>query len=219
MTDHFETHLTLGQTDPHFLDPIRDWAEARGWKWTQIVLDSGSTPLQPMLTFWGTGSAQTQLDQAQKISAEVLHRHGTIIRIKIEASLENSIIPQNDQDLPPDSPDYFEHHVKILLPDPSRLELLSECAHICAARLSSNSRRTRSDGRIERFVTQRISGHGATTARTELNRLLNTLTNSSFEILEVESEFVIYDSNLHLDAGWLDDQPQSSRDQSQSTRE
>lgn len=52
----------------------------------------------------------------------------------------------------------FETHLKLLLPADADLGRLSRLVEPHRARLSRNARRTREDGRQERFVTQRCSG-------------------------------------------------------------
>jgi len=71
------------------------------------------------------------------------------------------------------------------------------------ARLSRNARRQFTDGRHERFVTQRCHDVGAPTARQRLDALLAALRAGGHEIVEVEAEYVVRDDALHLDDGWL----------------
>jgi hypothetical protein len=124
-------------------------------------------------------------------------------RVKIEAAPWNQGVPEQDSDAVDER--YFEHHVKLLLPDATAgtLVALARLLQPHQARLSTNARRQRADGRHERFVTQRCHRAGRITAKARLERLLAAL--SEHEILEVEEEYVVLDSNLELDRGWLEE--------------
>jgi hypothetical protein len=71
------------------------------------------------------------------------------------------------------------------------------------AHLSRNASREPVDGIEERFVTLRSYRVGRSTAEQRLHRLLAALERAGEQVIEVESEYAVYDSNLALDAGWL----------------
>lgn len=71
------------------------------------------------------------------------------------------------------------------------------------ARLSRNARRQRAEGGEERFVTQRCYRVGRATAQHNLDALAAELRKGDHEIAEIEQEYVVYDSAVHLDHGWL----------------
>jgi hypothetical protein len=60
----------------------------------------------------------------------------------------------------------------------------------------------RDGGRHERFVTQRCRGVDAEEAGRALERLLGEL--EGLEVLSVEREFVLYDSDESVDDGWIE---------------
>ena len=64
--------------------------------------------------------------------------------------------------------------------------------------------RKRSDGYEERFVTQRCYRVGREYARKVLQALIKDLQVAAYRIVDVEAEYVVYDSDLTLDAGWLE---------------
>ncbi len=70
--------------------------------------------------------------------------------------------------------------------------------------MSWNARRVLADGAHERFVTQRCHDVDAPAAHAALQRLLADL--DGVQIIEVEEEFVLYDSDLSLDDGWIVDE-------------
>ena len=73
------------------------------------------------------------------------------------------------------------------------------------ARLSRNAFRAHIDGGEERFVTQRCYGVTLPEASARLTRLLEVVGDEGFAILDVEEEYVVWDSGVSLDAGWLDE--------------
>ena len=191
----FEIHLTV-LADPR----LAGFAEARGLKYTLIVLDRGATPDQPMLTLRLRGRFADVVSEAQGWETRLASDGFTVVRVKIEASPLNAGVPQLDAQAPPDR--YFEHHVKLVVDDAgidrARRISLRNSAHV-----SRNARRGDPGGRHERFVTQRCHGCGRPEARRRLDALLADLTAAGLTIAEVEQEYVVLDSNPVVDAGWI----------------
>jgi hypothetical protein len=173
----YETHLTLCVSEFNVLEHVSAWAMSQQLKWTHIVLDAGETPSQPMITFWGCGDLASQKARARQLSFEI-----------------------------PDSVamcEYFENHVKVLLAEDMDLNVLQQIVIPHGARLSRNVRRTRSDGRHERFITQRIFGGNINASKIQLTNLLAALQQAEYAIIELELELVEFDSYLALDTGWF----------------
>ena len=200
--DKFETHISIAATDSGVLERVRAWSDRHQLKWTHILLDSGRTPSQPMVTVWGTGLAVDQLRRAEGIVQELGRLGASVVRVKTEADVENRGIPVTTAEVPPGESQYFEHHVKLLLESESQLDSLKLLAATHDARLSRNARRIHTNGSEERFVTQRVFRDGKDVAQRQLESLLEDLEFAHFEIVEIEQEYVVYDSNLDLDAGW-----------------
>jgi hypothetical protein len=97
---------------------------------------------------------------------------------------------------------YFEFHAKLLL-DPAQIpQLLPLCAaHV--AHLSRNALKA-VGVREHRFVTQRIYGAGRPEALTRFEACTAALAAAGFEIVSRQREFSVYDTNVNLDAEWLD---------------
>jgi len=196
----FETHFTIEVDQTKRIPALADWATAHEMKCTHIVLDRGRVPLQPMLTSHGRGMLSNELQKARRMN-DMLRADGfRVTRIKIEAGPKNQDIPQHPFD---NAEQYFEHHVKLLLEDDSKLALLTELAQRHCAHLSRNALRSLPNGRHERFVTQRCYKVGQPEARAELSSLVAELDREGYQVLETEQEFVVYDSNLAMDAGWI----------------
>lgn len=206
MTDpahSYETHITVA-ANQESLAAVRAWAGAQGIKWTHILLDRGQTPSQPMLTFWGTGSVSTLRARANEIADAVQRLGAEVVRIKIEASIENPAVPGNTAMRNQDDSGYFEYHFKLLLPGPADLGRVTDVVAPWGARLSRNARRHRDDGCSEHFVTQRATGVDRILADAQCEQLRTALQLAGYDILEVEAEYVVLDSNLSLDLGWLE---------------
>ncbi|MGW2429681.1 hypothetical protein [Streptomyces sp. NPDC001640] len=205
----FETHLTVrAQNRGEGDDPIRLWAEHHGIKYTRIVLDRGRTPDQPMLTCPGRGHLAGQLATARQWSQRLQDDGFRVVRLKIEAAPWNADVPETDDeaaDLPGHC--YFEHHAKLVLSSESQVAAVRALAAPHSAHVSRNARRTSAHGRHERFVTQRCRGVGREEADRRLDVLLRVLTAAGYEAVEVEKEFVVYDDNPAVDAGWIKGEP------------
>lgn len=200
----FESHVTVRLAGGEDTRALRDWAAARGLKFTHIVLARGSTASQPMLTRHGRGRLADERARAEALAGEIGATGFVVTRIKIEAAPSAEGVPQSNEEGARAAADqYFEHHVKLLLQPGVDLPALAALAESYAAHLSRNALRSRADGREERFVTQRCRGVGRPTARRHLDALLSALAAGAYEVLEVEEEFVVYDSDLSVDAGWI----------------
>lgn len=199
---NFETHLTVAPGSK--IDNLQDWARAQGLKCTHIVLSKGATASQPMLTWHGSGSLQAQLDRARQIGQMLEDQAFSVTRVKVEVGLSSIEVPTTTEDassLPEQS--YFEFHVKLKLPSNADLTHLTQVALRNSAHLSRNAFCIREDGFQERFVTQRNRRVGKSGAIGDFEQLMNDLRLLNVDVLEVEQEFVVYDSNLQIDAGWL----------------
>ncbi len=212
VTGDFEIHLTV----PFLADKLATFADRRGVKFTHIQLDRGIRPSQPMITVSGRGTLAEQRELARQWVREFM---GNVVyphRVKIEAAPWNAGVPHSDEDARHEPAErYFEHHLKLMLPDATAARLISLTRLVVphGARLSRNARRKRADGTgEERFVTQRCYRAGRATASERLDALTAALRANGHEILEIEQEYVVYDSATHLDSGWL-----TEEDPAQST--
>jgi hypothetical protein len=201
----FETHLTVRADDAQGVEAARAWADRHRLKFLHIILARGHTPSQPMVTRRGTGTLSGQLAAAAALCPELAAAGFVVTRIKIEAAPGNRDVPASDAEAADRHPGrYFEHHVKLALDPDADVAALVATARRHAAHLSRNALRVRGDGRHERFVTQRCPSVGRPAARRRLDDLLASLEAGGYPVLDVEEEYVVHDSNLAVDAGWLD---------------
>ena len=205
LSGKFESHYTVAADHDQPIRPLQDAAAALGLKLTHIVLHCGVHPSQPMLTRHGSGSLSDELDKARQATHALAERGWVVNRVKIEASIDNEHVPNSDEVA--NSMDricHFEHHIKLILGASVDLQAIIDRVHPCHAHVSRNALRTRTDGRQERFITQRCYGVGSNSAGLQLQELLNRLKLAEYEIVGVEREYVAYDSNVSLDAGWIE---------------
>jgi hypothetical protein len=165
----YEIHLTVSADASD--DRLRSWAAGRGVKYTRIVLDRGEYSSQPMLSWLSDGTPATAEADARRTASELRSSGFPVTRLKVEAAASGSAGSQPGL--------YFEHHVKLLLPAGTDLDLVRVIAARHGAHLSRNARRVRDDGVEERFVTQRCYGLGRPEAAAELAGLLDALAAAS----------------------------------------
>ncbi|MER7282774.1 nucleotidyl transferase AbiEii/AbiGii toxin family protein [Dactylosporangium sp. NPDC000244] len=211
ITGAFEIHVTVEAR--HGADLAR-FAERYDVKFVHIVLDRGQNSSQPMLSL----PAQGTLAQARKTAAEWqerLRERGLVAaRLKIEAAPWCDGLPRTEDEAAGEpSGRYFEHHVKLALPAApvAAMQTAAEVGAAHDARLSRNARRRHDGGGQERFLTQRCHHVGLDTATQRLERLTAALRDAGLDVVEVEQEYVVEDSNLGHDRGWITRRPESGR--------
>ncbi|MFI2377358.1 hypothetical protein ACH5AO_20115 [Streptomyces sp. NPDC018964] len=193
----YETHVTVRCSGPEEAEELGRWAAAAGLKLTHIVLARGRMRDQPMLTLAGSRTYAEESARAREVTARLRADGFEPVRVKTESSPWAPEVP----DGPCADGRYFEHHVKLLLTAGTDLDTLAALVVPHGAHLSWNARRVRTGARHERFVTQRCHGVDAEGAGRALDRLLADL--DGYEVLGVEREFVLHDSDVSVDEGWL----------------
>ena len=195
-----EIHITVADGGGN-LAGLPAVAASLGWKYLRIELSRGETVSQPMLTRHVKGDLNAAKQAANDV-VNVLNATGfSVTRTKIEAAPWNTDVPQTDADAVPER--HFEAHIKLLLPPNHDTTALVAVAVRHGAHLSRNAFKHRADGHAERFVTVRAFGVGADTAKTRVAALLAGVAPLGFPVLDAEEEYVIFDSNLSVDNGWL----------------
>jgi hypothetical protein len=198
----FETHITVKLDRGNKIAELEQWSRDRGLKFFHIVLNRGVTPSQPMLSRHGWGSLSSELQKARDICHSLNTDGFLATRTKIEAAPNNRGIPQLDSEASPLSRRYFEHHLKLLLESNTDISRLAQLAELHTAHISRNVSRTREDDRQEQFITQRCFTVGRIEAKKRLQTLIGAIDLLSHPIIKIEEEYIVYDSNLELDAGW-----------------
>ncbi|WNO10871.1 hypothetical protein [Teredinibacter sp. KSP-S5-2] len=196
-----ECHITV-DIQPSEVEAFCHFCQHLGGDATVIELSNGHTPVQPMLGKIISPYEGETYEQILHLY-NVLKVRYRILRVKVEAGLENKNIPLLDDEnrsLPDTC--YFEHHVKMQLRldanlDDIRMQLKKYNAHL------SNNALTVNKENQYRFATQRFDDIGKYNAGAKLQELLGFLSEKNIPACKVIREFNIYDSNKDLDAGWL----------------
>ncbi|MFF7211762.1 hypothetical protein ACFZAU_14705 [Streptomyces sp. NPDC008238] len=196
----YESHVTVRCANPDEWVRLRRWAASGGLKLTHIVLARGRMREQPMLTLSGSSSYVEQTARIRDVVAALRADGFEPVRVKTESTPWAAEVPAR---LAEDDERYFEHHVKLLLDADTDLAALAAQVVPHGAHLSWNALRVRDGARHERFVTQRCRSVGAEAAGQALERLLTEL--DAFVVLSVEREFVLHDSDLSVDDGWIEE--------------
>ncbi|KUL68670.1 MULTISPECIES: hypothetical protein [unclassified Streptomyces] len=196
----YETHVTVRCADAAEAGRLRRWSAAAGLKLTCIELARGRVPSQPMLTLTGAPSRAAAAAGAEEMAARLRAGGFSPVRVKIESAPWAPEVPVG----PCGGGQYFEHHVRLRLPADTDLGALAARVVPHGAHLSWNARRV--VGALhERFATQRCHGADAAGAGRALEALLSEL--AGFDVVDVEREFVLYDSDLSVDDGWIEERP------------
>ncbi|MFD9337294.1 hypothetical protein ACFWBF_23245 [Streptomyces sp. NPDC060028] len=188
----YETHVTVRCPGPPELARLETWAGEQQLKVTHIVLARGRMVSQPMLTLPDRTGHEALVPRLRAAGFEP-------VRVKVET------VPWTT-DRPGPGGGYFEHHLKLLLPADWDRPALESLASRHAAHVSWNARRAAAGlagGRHERFVTQRCRGT-APQATAACDALAAALAGAGYEIRSEEREFVLYDSDLSVDDGWIE---------------
>ncbi|MFD7028927.1 hypothetical protein ACFWAR_12935 [Streptomyces sp. NPDC059917] len=187
----YETHVTVRCPDPATLARLETWSGERRLKVTHIVLARGRMVSQPMLTLPDRTGHRTLLPALRAAGFDP-------VRVKVET------VPWTT-DLPGPGGGYFEHHLKLRLPTGFDRPALEALVVPHGAHLSWNARQLLVDAEHhERFVTQRWRG-SRRAAAAACDALAAELVGAGYEIRAREREFVLYDSDLSVDDGWIEE--------------
>jgi hypothetical protein len=201
----FEVHMTVGLPGQGGGDRFQDWCLIHKCKCVRIILARGEHVDQPMATWRRSQASLTAvLAEARVMATELQKAAFPVVRVKVEADTRNQDVPQFDEEASGHAAsNYFEHHVKLLRDLTAPCDRLLQVCVEQHAHLSRNSWREFSQGKEERFVTSRDYRVGNESSRRRLRQLLDSLNELDEQVIDVESEYCVYDSNLDLDRGWL----------------
>ena len=183
---------------------FQEACRAQDGKSIWIELEDGHFVNQPMFGVRMSSSAEEQADEIQRLVNEFA-KDFLIKRIKVEAGPNNKNIPRSSLAANNEPADcYFEHHVALGLKADVDLEHLKSELAVHHGYLSRNAFKTApQSGEQIRFVTQRFSKVSQREADAKLEKLINYTRQERLTIMDIEREYNIYDSNLHLDHGWM----------------
>lgn len=192
MRGAFEAHVTVEAKTPAQLAALRARAAEWGIACVEIELAHGAHRAQPMTSSHHCGELASVIAEVDALRARIAGAGFAIARVKLEADVENAGVPAGDDG----GAGYFEAHVKLRDGGADALARLAEIAARGGARLSRNARRAG-----ERFATLRVYRAGLRAADAEIAALAAAFGDS---VLGVIREYVVHDSRVELDAGWLE---------------
>lgn len=200
-----ELHITVQlENKPSEKARFKAACQAKDGKFIWIELEDGHSINQPM---FGTRMSLSPQEQADRIKTLVdsFAQDFSVKRVKVEAGPHNKNIPQSVQAAKNEPADcYFEHHLALELKADTNFGQLKSNLATYQGYLSRNAFKTvQKSGDQIRFVTQRFSKLSQEQADAELEKLIAYAKRSQFNIISVEREYNIFDSNLHLDQGWM----------------
>jgi hypothetical protein len=201
----FEVHMTVRLSGQGGWERFQDWCRVHQCKCVHIMLARGEHIDQPMATLRRSQESLTAvLAEARLLAAELQEAAFPVVRVKVEAETLNQDVPQLDEDATRHATsNYFEHHVKLLRDRTAPCDRLLRVCVERQAHLSRNAWRESGHRKEERFLTVRHYRLGNRSSERRLRQLLDSLDEISEQVIEVESEYCVYDSNLDLDRGWL----------------
>lgn len=185
----YEIHVTIDAIATSAWQAFEQRVASLGGKAMVIELARGDTPLQPMLTLGKTGKLDEVIRFAQTLSRELSQSGYQVLRCKIE---------QDANAGPEAAHHYFEWHGRVEVLEADRLRLAEACREF-GGHLSHNTIR----GSNQRYVTVRETGDYRQLA-VRVADLRAAMSGQGWEVGRQQWERVVYDSNLALDSGWLE---------------
>jgi hypothetical protein len=200
----FEIHVTVRGGGGN-IDHFKATCKELGYKVVLIELPYGQCHEQLMTSSWISKVSDVEAIEKAKENAEGLKKLGfDILRVKVEAVSSNKGVPVHG---PPSDPTlYFEFHVKLQLNDAGAEERVG---HLIAPHKGHLSRNSLKGQPNIKFVTLRIYDKGREASLRVLDAVLSDLRGEEEEtgrvsVLAVHREFAVFDTNIHLDKGWID---------------
>jgi hypothetical protein len=202
----YEAHLTVSARSEEDLRRFRAFCDAASVKCIFIELGRGAELFQPMTASVHHGTLREAREEVQAMARALAAQGFDVTRMKLEALGKNRDIPEDDATARAQPSNYFEFHVKALLPSGAPdVEALRVRCEKHGAHLSRNARKVREDGASERFVTLRVYGLGRANAEARFTALLEDLAGAGLTLTQRLREWTVYDSNHALDRGWLEE--------------
>lgn len=197
----FESHVTVKPCDAAAFSAA---CAELGVKYVSIELPKGDQPVQPMTAAHHQGPMSDVLGEVHALAKELVRRGFTVTRTKLEAVGRHRDVPLTDEAaaLAPKA-NYFEHHLKLVLPPGFEPAPLAEQCRALDAHLSRNARKQSADGSQERFVTLRSYGVGQDTADARFERVVDLVHRLGLTIKNRVREYTVYDSAIEVDRNWM----------------
>lgn len=153
----------------------------------------GDYPVQPMLTFWISGTIEEVTKTVSEIESDMIKNNIPIIRTKIEAMPHNDDVPTKCHDN-----HYFEFHFKVKISSTKDWNNVAKLIVPYGGHLFYNPY----NKTLNPIVTIRRY-----TSLDDLEKVYNVvkelLESHKYVLTQPEKEYSVYDSNVNLDKNWL----------------
>jgi hypothetical protein len=199
----FEAHVTVRAGTEQDVQRFLEVCDELAVKAVLIELPRGESQSQPMTASYHHGSLKQAIDEAHAIARRLASEGFDVTRVKLEAVGRNSDIPETDADAIAMPKNYFEYHIKVLLPPEYDTTALLAACQAREAHLSRNARKVRDDGVSERFITLRVFGLGRQSSEEKFADLVDAVRSLGIAMGQRIREYTAYDSNEAVDRGWL----------------
>jgi hypothetical protein len=194
----FEAHVTVRPREG-----FRAACDRLGVKCVMIELPAGDTRAQPMTASVHRGELPEVQREVHAIARGLVAEGFEVVRTKIEALPHNADIPATDEAATRSPANYFEYHLKLVVPEGGDLAAVAAACEPHGARLSRNAHKRRDDGSEERFVTLRVRA-GKQTCDAKFVALEVAVEQvPGVRVVKRITEYTVYDSDLAVDRGWL----------------
>lgn len=162
--------------------------------------------------YFRTNSFGEALQAAWDDARHFRNKGWDILRVKIEVSAHTA-----SRGVPLDVPgwSYFETHIKVVRNDGTPADnvdaLTACCARLsaklgCPLPLSWNNLKNSVNGGLQRFVNVRIRNTTLSEYEARVKEICAALTAESdgFRVVERHPEYIVFDTNVAVDKGWID---------------
>ncbi|CAF1430630.1 unnamed protein product [Adineta steineri] len=198
----FQIHITIKNDNIRTCPTI---CQINEYNWIDVSRFNGKRSKRLIVSFNHMGRYPDMMEQTQTF-IDTQFKGLDIIRVKIKSLALNNDIPENDLDKMlfwDKKSNYFEFYHKVLI---KSLWQLRELKNFCQNRhlhLASFGKISSNEGYY--FVILRLFNVGREKALIENDYLMERLTANNFPPLDIESNFIVYDSNINLDNEWNSD--------------
>lgn len=199
----FEAHVTVKTGTQDDVARFAALCGELGVKHVLIELPQGETQSQPMTASYHHGTLNEAIQEVHAIARALAAGGFDVTRVKLEAVGSNRDVPEDDAQAKQLPQNYFEYHVKVMLPPGADMDALRGMIAGHNAHLSKNARKVRADGWSERFVTLRVYRAGRRTAEVRFGALVGLLESTGWHLGQKIREYTVYDSDVGVDRGWL----------------
>ncbi len=202
--DKFESHITIKLNNKMALNNFQKLCQELQVKCLLIELPIEVNNFQPMTSLYHRGNFEKVFNEVTSIAQRIMNNGFQVIRVKIEALITNISVPITNEEAQKFPNNYFEFHVLVELSSQEEMERLKRICEKHQAHLSQNAFKKSLNGLNQHFVTMRLYQTGRKMAKTQFLLLLNELRKENFRLSNQLQEYIVYDNNISLDAGWIE---------------